>query len=267
MGRLHAIIAAMLIAAMGFAETISLGESGFWREESRIITLEDGTLQVKKKGYLNSVDYPRLNRARKYTMRCKARMAPNSPKSNFSFGFIFLNDEEQGIPLSSLNAIKDSYATLAKDVKKGDKEITVKAENPKVWRAVPGFNVAFNVSKDKTDMPNRNILGGIKKVEAPAEGAQVVTLAYGAKCDLPTGSLLRIQSGYSYEVRLCYASSLDYEWKEFKGSISGVLPPGEFDGKHFPSAPEIEALKIWVSCNGSHTEAVTEIKDFVLEIE
>ncbi|MBQ7175864.1 MAG: hypothetical protein IJS08_00500, partial [Victivallales bacterium] len=137
MGKSHAIIMAMLIAAMSFAETISLGESGVWREESRIITLEDGTLQVKKKGYLNSVDYPRLNRAKKYTMHCKARMAPNSPKSNFAFGFIFLNDEEQGIPLSSLNAVKDSYATLAKDVKKGDKEITVKAENTKVWRAVP----------------------------------------------------------------------------------------------------------------------------------
>ena len=267
MDKLHAIIVAMLIATLGFAETISLNDSGVWREESRIITLEDGTLRVKGKGYLNSVDYPRLNRNKKYTMRCKARMAPNAPKSNFAFGFIFLNDEEQGIPLSSLNAVKGSYATLAKDVKKGDKEITVKAENPKVWRAVPGFNMAYNVSRDNSDMPNRNILGAIKKVEASAEGAQVVTLASGAKCDLPAGTLVRIQSGYSYEVRLCYASSLDYDWKEFKGSISGVLPQGEFDGKHFPSAPEIEALKIFVSCNGSNPESITEIKDFVLEIE
>ena len=251
------------------AEIVNLCEPGVWREESNVTALPDGSIKVSGRVTLTTVDYPRINRNKKYTLRGKVRQAANSPKSNFGLGFILLNDEEKALPLAAFKVVKDSYATLAADMKPGDKVITVKPENAKAWRTVPGFQVAFKVKRDLSDLPNSNLSGGtgIKAIEPMTDGTLKVTLPYTMKYDLPAGSPVRLQSGYSYYNRLFYLSSLTEEWKEFSVSMTGTLPVGEFDGKGFPASPEVEALKLYINCNGSTTAAVTELKDLQLVIE
>ncbi|MBE6357513.1 MAG: hypothetical protein E7058_10480 [Lentisphaerae bacterium] len=256
-------------AVVPAAEIVNLCDPGVWREESAVTALPDGSIKVSGRVTLTSVDYPRIHRNKKYTLRGKVRLAPGSVKSNFGLGFILLNDEEAAFPLASFRAVKDSYGTLAKDVKKGDRVISVKAENPKVWRAIPGYQVAFKVKRDMSDIPNKNVSGGEKfrKLETAADGTIMITLPYAMKFDLPAGSLVRLHTGYSYYNRMVYYSSLTYDWKEFSVSMSGTLKTGEFDGKGFPPAEEVEALKLYINCNGTTPAAVTELKDLQLVIE
>ena len=89
----------------------------------------------------------------------------------------------------------------------------------------------------------------------------------GIKKDYPAGTLVRLQSGYGNQFRMVYYGNLGYEWQEFSVSVQGVLPKGEFNGKAFPAAEDIECFKVYVSCNGSTPNAVTEIKDLKLTIE
>lgn len=258
-----------LAAAIQAAEVINLCDPGMWREEYAITALPDGSIKVTGRTTLTSVDYPRINRNKKYTLRGKVRQAPGSVKSNFGLGFILLNDEEAAFPLASFRAVKDSYGTLAKDAKKGDRVISVKAENPKVWRAIPGYQVAFKVKRDMSDIPNKNVSGGEKfrKLETAPDGTILITLPYAMKFDLPAGSPVRLHTGYSYYNRMVYYSSLTNDWKEFSVTMSGTLKVGEFDGKGFPPSEDVEALKLYINCNGTTPAAVTELKDLQLVIE
>ena len=263
------LLPAVISTAVCAAEIVNLCEPGMWREESSITAQPDGSIRVAGRVTLTTIDYPRIDRNKKYTLRGKVRQAANSPKSNFGLGFLLLNDEEKALPLAAFKVVKDSYAVLASDVKAGARVIKVKPENAKAWRTVPGYQVAFNVSRDLSDLPNSNLSGGsgLKAIEAAADGILTVTLPYAVKFDLPAGALVRLHSGYSYYNRLYYVSSLTGEWKDFSVSMTGTLPPGEFDGNSFPAAAEVEQLKLYINCNGTTSAAVTELKDLVLEIE
>ena len=250
----------------GAAEVIKLNDPGAWREESKLVALPDGAMRITGKNIITTVDYPHINKAKKYTLRGKVRQGKNSPKTGFSIGFILLNDEERSLPLCSFYAVKGSEAVLTAPLNVGDTTVKVKAENPKIWRPVPGFEVAYQAKKDYSDIPNEKLSGRIKKM-ATSGSDVTVSLSYASRRAFPAGTPVRLQSGYSYYWALYRTSALKDEWQEFSAEVSGVLPPGEFNDKSFPASPEVEAVKIYISCNGVSATAVTELKDLELVIE
>jgi hypothetical protein len=122
---------------------------------------------------------------------------------------------------------------------------------------------------DRPDELVKNLSGGEKfrKLETAPDGTILITLPYAMKFDLPAGSPVRLHTGYSYYNRMVYYSSLTNDWKEFSVTMSGTLKVGEFDGKGFPPSEDVEALKLYINCNGTTPAAVTELKDLQLVIE
>ena len=248
-------------------EVIDLTNPDVWAHKYMFDkSAEPGTLRVSRMFCLSLKNRLKIDASKKYILKGKVRTTEDSPDTILVAGFIFHGKQGQRLPIAAFNAYKDSYAVLAEPVKKGDTKLKVKAENPKVWRAVPGFVVAFQAQKDLSDLPNENISPNLDKVVKNADGTQTVTLKGACKADYPAGTSVRLSGGYSIYFNWKRLPKVTKEWQEFSAEITGEqLPAGQYDGKKFPAGAD--TLEFFVMVNWLTKPASTsELKDFTLEV-
>ena len=260
------VAAAAVMPAFAAPETINLMDKNVWEHKYMMRTPEEGLLRISGMYCIRLKTPAKLDAAKKYTIRGKVKLGENSPVTEMSVGFTLLDKTGRTMPLNNFWAIKDSHAQLTGAVKNGDTVIKIKAENPKVWRPVPGWAVMFQAQKDLSDLPNEKTSADLAKVEKNADGTQTVTLKSPVKYDLPAGTQIRLCSGYSIYFNLYKMKPVTSEWQDFNVSISGEqLPPGIFNGKKFPAG--VDSIRLFIMVNWLNKKATTEFKDMVMEIE
>ena len=119
-------------------------------------------------------------------------------------------------------AYPGSGTKLAADVKAGDKVIRI--ANGEKWKKSSSGYVAFNAKEDYSDLPNRECVANITKVEQ-TNGAWEVTLASPVKKDYPAGTGVRehADGGYLYAIT-AYPKG---EWTKVSGTLSGMPAIGD----------------------------------------
>lgn len=260
------IAASAVLPAFAAAETINLMDKNVWEHKYMMRTPEEGILRINGMHCIRLKTPVKLDAAKKYTIRGKVKLAENSPVTEMNIGFTLHDKTGRTMPLNNFWPMADSHAVLAEPVKNGDTTVKVKAENPRVWRPVPGWSMMFQAQKDLSDLPNAKTSANLAKVVKNDDGTQTVTLKYPVKFDFPAGTPVRLCSGYSIYFNLYKMKPVTEEWQEFNVSISGEqLPVGVYNGKKFPAG--VDSINLFIMVNWLNKKASSEFKDLSFEIE
>ena len=260
------IAAAAVVPAFAAPETIDLMNKDLWQHKYMMRTPEEGVMRIAGMHCIALKGSAKLDPAKKYTVRGKVRLAKDSPVTGIDIGYFMIDKTGRTMPLNNFYPVKDSYAVLTAPVKAGDKSFTVKAEAPKVWRAVPGWSAMFQAQKDLSDLPNEKTTPNLAKVVKNADGTQTVTLKYPVKYDFPAGTSVRLCTGYSIYFHVKKMKPITEEWQDFSAVITGEqLPAGAPKGDKFPAG--VDSIRLFVMVNWLTKGSVTEFKDLVMEIE
>lgn len=203
----------------------------------------------------------KLDPAAKYTLTVTVKKDGSAKAFAYHCGFYCYDKAGRMIVCQNISSSKPSFTSLAKDVKPGDKTVTVKDGSK--WRK--GGLVAFNAKQDYSDLPNREVVGQITKIEKQGD-VWVITLSSPVKKAYAAGTDVRehFYGGYVYAVA---GGKLTDDWKTVTGSISGVNPPenGGYFKKFWTSTVSIRPM-ILLNWNWGDRTGSTQIKDVTLTI-
>ena len=203
----------------------------------------------------------KLDPTAKYTLTVTLRKDGKEKAFAYHCGFYCFDKTGRMITCDNISSSKQSFTSLVKDVKVGDKTVTVKDGSK--WKK-SGF-VAFNAKQDYSDLPNRTTVGNITKVEKQGD-AWVITLDKPVKKAYAAGTNVRnhFPGGYVYSTA---GGKLTDDWKTVSGTISGVNPPetGGYFKKFWTTTVTIRPM-ILLNWNWGDRTGSTQIKDVTLTI-
>ncbi|OQA88297.1 MAG: hypothetical protein BWY31_00459 [Lentisphaerae bacterium ADurb.Bin242] len=261
------LMAAGLMVWLGMCvgQEIRLDTPGAWRKgEGNLVKTSDGSLRVSGTMLFAAMDPVPVSARKSYTFRLKVRQADGSPVSSFYFGLIPLNDEGVSISMNTATIVRKTEGELAAGVNAGDAVVKIKPVEAKRWAVYPGGVVCFGARDDLCDLPNRQVTSPMKSI-VDRNGVLEVTFKSDIQYKFPAGTKVRIQIGSGRYLYTGSADKLSRDWKEYSGTVQGLLPPGEWDGKSFPHGTAYAQPFLMVNWN--RKEAALELKDLQLKVE
>jgi hypothetical protein len=165
MNRITTIVFAAVAAALpAFAEVIDYNDTKMFNGNVR--AAEDGFQIVKRSWVLGNRNLVKFDPAATYKISVDVRIAPEyADKQAIRFG---LHPMHKGSVLGAANVfyIAGSDTELAAPVKVGD--TVVKVKNAGKWKNTNGTYIAYDCdpSGRLRDLPNNNLLGPVKAVDA-----------------------------------------------------------------------------------------------------
>lgn len=261
------IVAAVLLLCLGTlaGETIRLDSPGAWRKGERtFVKTSDGALRVKGTHFFTALDPVAVSDRKSYTFRLKVRQADGSPSSSFYFGLLPLNDEGAPISMNMATIVKKTEGELAADVAPEDTLVKIKPVEAKYWSVYPGGVICFGARDNLCDLPNRQVSSPMKAIEN-RNGILEITLKSKARYKMLAGTKVRIQIGSGAYLCTGSVAGLSGDWKEYSGTVKGILPSGEWNVKSFPHGTA--SLQPFLMVNWNRNDAALELKEMVLEAE
>jgi hypothetical protein len=183
---------------------------------------------VDNKNTITTKKFIPVKAGKKYTLSGSFKSLGNETSRGY-YGFITYDKKKRHIATINANTIPGSATTLARDCKKGDKTVLVKAN--KKWKI--NNAVAFNAKDDFSDLPNYEIAYKILKI-VPENGNMKLQLSATVKKAYPAGTKVRAHTAAcgSYLYTVISGSRIPKTWKAY--SKSAVLGnPGQIGSQFF----------------------------------
>ena len=207
-----------LAAATLTAETLfDGGKAAAW--ESKKMTDQDGVV-TGTIGYIPvlSKEFIPVPRGKKYTISGEFKI--NSDKKiQLYFGLTPYTAEGKVIPYTSVNTVSRLIATLAKDIKAGDKSMVLK--DAAEWKFHKHGYFAMNAKADRSDLPNLDLSPApvINDITVNEDGTVEIPFKKPFTKDYPAGTTVRQHlAGNSY----IYAGNTgkNGEWVKFSKTFT-----------------------------------------------
>lgn len=192
--------------------------AGAW--DSSKITAGEGFLTATA-GYLpiRAKEFIQVPRGKKYTVSGEFRIVnPVKPVSVY-FGVTPYTADGKEIPFVSVFAVSRATATLAKEIKAGDKVMILKdAEN---WKFHHHCRFAMNAKADRSDLPNLDIAPNpiINEITVNDDNTVEIPFKKAFTKDYPAGTVVRQHMGGNSFI---YAGNgnKSNEWMSFSKTFS-----------------------------------------------
>lgn len=156
------------------------------------------------------------------TYRLSGKFKARQPwaEGNLLFGLAPHDAQSKPIFPIQVNPVKNTETTLLESATAGS--TIIKISDASNWKKTDFGGVAFQVEKDLSDLPNRNI------ISITGVSGQEVTLKVPLAQDYPAGTPIRQhESGNSYMYSgAAYQKVPADKWTEFSGEISGEAASG-----------------------------------------
>ena len=161
-----------------------------------------------------------------YTLTMDAKRIKETEKNpSLLFGFEGVDAKGNPIPVQNYQFIKNTFAEVVADAKKGDTTIVI--NNGKSWRSRSSdYRVVADAKEDFSDLPNSNIVArGVKSVKKEGEN-WVVTLSFPLSKDVAKGTKVRqhLAGGFFY-INPSITINTDNVYR-VKGIIKGINKDG-----------------------------------------
>lgn len=179
-------------------------------------------------------------------------------KLDFCLGLIAFDANGAMISCHNINAVPGTDTELAEACQ--EKDTVLKVNDAVKWgEANENILVTFNTdpSGEYKDLPNRNNISGIKKIEKKDKYWEI-TVAKECGKTLPAKTPVRLHmygGTYIYPVRKGGFNSP--EWVEMSGTIKGITKVGRSDSEFWPGT---KSVRIFVLGNGGGSILFDDIK-------
>ena len=216
------------LATLPLLLTLMLGaqvlQNSDWDKKARPVKDEPSAMSISGKTVIYTIAAPYIpvDPAKKYKLSGQFRLAkPLAPKpGKLKFGIQTYDADKRPVQPEHTTVIPRTDTTLVADAEYGQRTVTI--ANAARWKIIPNFSyVAFNVSDDFSDLPNRSTMAvtGIKNL---ADGQAELELKDPLRDFYAAGTKVRMHHRLA---AFLYAGALNREltedWQEFSGLITG----------------------------------------------
>ena len=234
---------------------------------TQTLIVKDGVITASGSVRLISKRAFPVDAAKTYTIAAELRQTAGLPR-NVYVGFVPLDSKGNPISFAKVSARKGTETVLTRPVKKGAKEIWIKAN--KKWEPVgrlvkKGDAIAWNVKEDYSDLPNSNIaFCEIVNVETVNDEMKV-TMRKPIKVDLPAGTTVRCHGDGGSMYTAGYGIPGRNDFKRFEGSAKGILDFG-LSSTSWPKGTKRCHIILLLNWNGQKT-GQTELRNMKLTVK
>ena len=181
---------------------------------------------------------------KKYTLSGSFKSLGNKT-SKVYYGFMPHDKNRKYIHTYHSNVILGSATILARECKKGDKVLVIKAN--KKWKK--NHIVAFNAKDDFSDLPNRNIAYKIARITPKGENIEL-ELSRPVLKAYPAGTKVRAHTFNAgpYIYTAACGSAIPQKWKTYSGTAI-LAKPGQMSWKFFRPGTAFVRVFILTDCN------------------
>ena len=179
------------VSLLGAAELFNGAKPGVWASDAEV---KDGVVTMNLNYAIKlSKDFIPVAKGKKYTVSGEFFITGNPPaKPILYFGIIPYTAKGEEITHAAIaTALPHSIATLAADVKSGDKSMTLKGAES--WKILPHGRIAFNAKADRSDLPNFELTGfpELNKTVKNSDGTITLFFKTPITKDYPAGTAVR----------------------------------------------------------------------------
>lgn len=149
----------------------------------------------------------------------------SSAPAKLLLGVIPYDKDRKQILSEEINIVPQTETALAAECSAEDTIIKVKDASK--WKAGKGSSIAFNVSKDYSDLPNRNLsMSGIAKIEKKDDYWEIHLEKLCGK-DFTAGTGIREHiAGNTYIFPVIETIPPDSDWSKFSKRINFIIDKG-----------------------------------------
>ena len=192
-----------------------------------------------------------IDPTKKYKFSIFFRAGDAAKTAPFFAGINSFDKNKKPIGGDNVRYFDGTLTTITADVRKGESVLPV--ENASRYKK--GWNIAINAAEDCTDLPNRNLIGGVKAING-----NELTLRAPLKVDIPAGTKIRQHSG-GWQYNLNHGGKAPADWKEYSVIINGRNDKRGENNQFWPGTCYIQVV---IAANMANNGAVLFADDFQL---
>ncbi|MBR2428002.1 MAG: hypothetical protein IKB16_14815 [Lentisphaeria bacterium] len=197
-------------------------------------------------------DIIKIDPTKKYKFSIYFRTDDGSKAAPFFAGLQSYDKNMKPFGGDNVRSFDGTLTTVTADARKGEQVLQV--ENASKYKK--GWIIALDAKEDYSDLPNRNLIGGVKAING-----NELTLAQPLKQDVAAGTQIRQHIG-GWQYNLNHGGKPGVEWKEYSCIINGR---NDKNGNNDQFWPGTQYVKIVIAANMAKGEgAVLYIDDFQL---
>ena len=240
---------------------LDLDSAKSFAKNSNVKFNEDNSITVTANKRIFSKTF-KVNPKKQYRISAEIKAVDGKEVVGCYLGFKPLTADGKVITVANLVTSTDMNATLAADVKKGDK--VIKLKNADNWKLPSNwYYIAFNAKEDFSDAPNFEIAALVKDSIKKNGDCFEVTLQNAASKDYPAGTVVRRHvDGTSYMYTAALDKKATNSWQQIEAVVSGIALTGSADGKKWWAGTENAEILIMAASSPADGEYL--IKDIIL---
>ena len=197
----------------------------------------------------------------KYTLSFEIKNGSTTKPASYYAGYFCHDKKGRRIYHGNVTYNPNTFTTLTKDIKVGDKTVSIKDGSN--WKK--GCQIAFNAKADDSDLPNYTNFGEITNIEKK-DGEWVLTFRKPLKTAYPAGTAVRNHrpGGYVYAIR----SIPTADWMKKTNATQGVNKRSKNNTimNFWPGTATIVPM-ILVNWDFKRNDTVSQIRNVSLTIE
>lgn len=198
-------------------------------------------------------DIIKIDPSKKYKFSIWFRSEDAAKAAPFFAGLQSYDKNKKPISGDNVRSFDGTLTTITADALKGERVLQV--ENASAYKK--GWVLALNAKEDYSDLPNRNLIGGVQKING-----NELTLSKPLKNDVPAGTKLRQHIG-GWQYNLSHGDKAPAQWKEYSCIINGRNNKNGENNKFWPGT---EYVQIVIAANMTKNAGpVLYADDFVLQ--
>ncbi|MBO7329848.1 MAG: hypothetical protein J6W00_13885 [Lentisphaeria bacterium] len=208
---------------LGAAELFDGAKPGAWESDAEI---KDGVVTMNLNHSIkSSKDFIPVTKGKKYTVSGEFFITGNPPAKTFLyFGITPYTAKGEEITHSAIaTALPHSIASLAADVKAGDKSLTIKGAES--WKILPHGKIAFNAKANRSDLPNFEMTDFpiLNKTVKNSDGTITLFFKSPIAKDYPAGTAVRQHRSGNMFVYAGFGDKAG-QWMKFSTTFRNFYP-------------------------------------------
>jgi uncharacterized protein YqfB (UPF0267 family) len=258
MKALSLITVGVLAAVSLSAETVKFDLNKLRKSSNQ--TVKENVLTAKTANIIEFGKF-QFDPKAKYTLSFDIKNGADTKPATFYAGYYCHDKNGRRIYHENVTFHQNTFTTLTKDVKVGDKTITVKDASK--WHR--GCSIAFNAKEDLSDLPNYTTFGTITKIEKK-DNEWVLTFNKAMNKAYPAGTAVRNHRPGGYVYAIISAPAKD--WQTKTKTVQGVNKRAGNNTilNFWPGTATIIPM-ILVNWDFKRKDTVSQIRNVTLTIE
>ena len=191
----------------------------------------------------------KIDPAKKYKISIFFRSEDAAKAAQFYAGINSFDKDKKPIGGDEVRYFEGTLTTVTADARKGESVLQV--ENASRYKK--GWNIALMAEEDASDLPNRNMAGGVKAING-----NELTLQKPLKMDVAAGTKIRQHIG-GWQYNLSYGEKAPADWKEYSCIINGRNDKMGENNKFWPGTCYI---RIVIAANMANNGSILYADDF-----